>query len=430
MKKFFIAAAFMLSMAVVYSCTKNEPVRVDTSETSFIIPVEDAVGGLNSFLEPFFTKSQSTGEIENIAVIYDSENSGDTLLYIVNYANDGGYAVISADRRIKESVLMFSETGNINPDLFRPAATKSSDDFSQEFNDSLEIYKNIYNDIVVGGTQETGQKFVANHLLKYASTAVGNYGEIGKPDDTPHLADGSEPSEWNVPINITYLTEMQVDVMLRTLWDQNEPYNNCVPKDRYAGCVPIAVSQILTYNKYPQYYSLGGVVMDWDAMAEEQNIADGTSEAEMVALLIRHIQVACNSWLFKSGTFTFPRQVEKYLKGLGYVNVQRKLSYDEDKILSSLSSGYPVFLAGAENNSPFNSHAWVVDGWYKSFKHYNMRDERTGQVSGPYTTFHSHYLHCNWGHHNASWVTSGLFREGNSTYNSLYRMITYENPAR
>lgn len=117
-------------------------------------------------------------------------------------------------------------------------------------------------------------------------------------------------------------------------------------------------------------------------------------------------------------------------KDMGYINVKRMLRYDEDRLFEYLQKGYPVFLSGAENISLIKSHGWVVDGWYKSFKVYDMKDKATGKITGPHTKLMGDYLHCNWGNASDSWVVAGVFNDTHSTYNTLYRMITYEVPGR
>lgn len=109
---------------------------------------------------------------------------------------------------------------------------------------------------------------------------------------------------------------------------------------------------------------------------------------------------------------------------MGYKNVTRSTSYSEDAVLASLTNKYPVFLAGAQNHNVFKSHGWVVDGWLRYMRYYDLQDKKSGKIVASHTDA-THYLHCNWGNNNAGWVVSGVFNSGSSTYNTWYRMITY-----
>lgn len=431
MKKTLLFMALALSFGTV-SCTLEEPVNLE-NEKEFRISVEEALSDLNDFESVFLTKSSQRKEVKSIDVVYGRPGGAaenDTLLYVVNYADEGGYAVISADMRIRESILMISESGNIDPNIFRISLTKSSsDDISaDEYADSIAYYKNLYQEDIIGGTEQTAQEFIASEIISHAEDYIARYGEIWWTDDNPSI-DGSATT-WSEPINIQNRVEYEVLPMLKTRWHQRSPFNSLVPKSKPAGCVPIAIAQIMTYNRYPENLTVNGYYIDWDALGSKPYISEGTSEANMVMHLIRHIQIACNSWLFSEGTFTFPKKAEMFLRDMGYINVKRMLRYDEDRLFEYLQKGYPVFLSGAENISLRKSHGWVVDGWYKSFKVYDMKDKATGKITGPHTKLMGDYLHCNWGNASDSWVVAGVFNDTHSTYNTLYRMITYEVPGR
>lgn len=78
------------------------------------------------------------------------------------------------------------------------------------------------------------------------------------------------------------------------------------------------------------------------------------------------------------------------------------------------------------------SHELLVVSFPSSglYSPYDMKDKATGKITGPHTKLMGDYLHCNWGNASDSWVVAGVFNDTHSTYNTLYRMITYEVPGR
>lgn len=115
----------IITVAAVISCSKNlEPDIPDDNQQSIetiinsTYSVDEALANLNSFYEScgFMTKSPAT--INEIIAISNyptaetkSTNSTDSLLYIVNYAGNNGFAVLAADRRIPTDRRIRQSTG-------------------------------------------------------------------------------------------------------------------------------------------------------------------------------------------------------------------------------------------------------------------------------------------------------------------------------
>lgn len=353
---------------------ENQMLKRETS----IITVDEALARLQEFYGKDDVKSSSTSKIlKDIFVVYDDTTpetkslSADTLLYVVNYINESGYVILSADENIPEDVLLISETGNVSPSSFYTE--------TDILIDSVLKYSNPENDnCIIGGEPDGAESFILQQVAHYAGVTKHENGAYSDKDDNVSIH--GDRDTWNIPTNIRTWKDTMVNVLMKTQWHQRSPYNDNVPSGRYAGCVPIAIAQIMAYNAYPENLSINGTPIVWSKMTKTKNIEEGSMPAQMAAYLIRYIQASCDSWIFKQGTFTFPKKAEKFLKNMGYKNVTRSTSYSEDAVLASLTNKYPVFLAGAQNHNVFKSHGWVV---------------------------------------------SGVFNSGSSTYNTWYRMITY-----
>ena len=115
----------ILSSFVLFcSCTKLETNHHDIDQnitntnSDFTIPIETALQSLNSILTDKMTDKPEIKKIQSIESIKDihtkSTTYPDTLLYIVNFENNSGYAILAADSRIKEEILAFADSGNIS----------------------------------------------------------------------------------------------------------------------------------------------------------------------------------------------------------------------------------------------------------------------------------------------------------------------------
>ena len=423
MKKYY---SIIIISIIITSCSYFEKSHIElnddtsTKTTNYTITVNQALNNLYSFCGLSDVKSsENCYQIENIFVICnDSPKTKslnvDTMLYVVNFKNDQGYAVLSADNRIKEDVILISENGNVTPSQFNNEVAK--------INDSIIRYTNPRSEnCIIGGSPANAENFILEQSVHYAESILENGGYNDKDENVGAFNDYDS---WVVPVNRIRWNDTIVNTLMRTRWHQNSPYNNNVPRGKAAGCVPIALAQIMAYNGFPPL-EISGTEIDWQILAIRQNVIPNTTAALMAAKLIRHIQVHCDSWILVNGTFTFPKKAEEFLRNIGYNNVKRTTGYDESLILTSLRNNYPVFLAGAQNYIIFKSHGWVVDGWFKLMEQYDLQDKNTGKIVSSKTETVCNYLHCNWGNDNSSWVVSGVFNTGSSTYNTWYRMITY-----
>lgn len=180
----------------------------------------------------------------------------------------------------------------------------------------------------------------------------------------------------------------KVPSMLPTKWNQGYPYNIHIPYEcpggdkAPAGCVTIAVSQIMAYNRKPSTY-------DWDTMLEIPSLYSGASNdaIEKVSTLIRNVADQLNPIYGCDGTASNIDKAMNAFRHFGYsyddpisLNDIPLPEYNEryEKMLTSLRNHHPIYMQGA-NLDRNVAHAWVVDG----FQTQNLN--WTG-VMGLYTT--------------------------------------------
>lgn len=96
-----------------------------SSENKYVISADDALAYLESFMaeaENFTTKSLTSRNVSSITPINYSaltrasqDNlSCDNLLYIANFEQDQGYAILAGDTRIGEKVIAIADDGQLS----------------------------------------------------------------------------------------------------------------------------------------------------------------------------------------------------------------------------------------------------------------------------------------------------------------------------
>ncbi len=406
--------------------------------------------------------------------------TGDAI-YVVNFDNDEGFAILSADDRLPDDVIAVSSRGNLID--FTPYPEEGYEDtltledlYVPEDDDYL--LGSVTPDRVIGG-------LVTNYVIEWTDSIGGDLGGRfpGSPPPTP-------PSD---PITYTYeyQTAEYIPEMLTTTWHQWPPYNDQCPnryhykgflgityttikpynfdafgewgsdfvreEDLTAGCVAIAIAQILAYNEYPALSDVLGenVVEDWEwLLADHSAIIDPEEEAEAIARqnelyakLVHKVGVGCdmNYGFYKQQSFTTPAAARRYLISLGYENVCQYNDLlcviDRDIVINQLRDGIPVFIGAI--SGVIDGHAWVIDG-YKLRCHVKTGRNSDGEIVSSEVVGTNHYVHCNWGWRNAQnngWFTYGLFDIGEAysydnsnqrsvelDYDHLFRVITYDKP--
>ena len=279
--------------------------------------------------------------------------------------------------------------------------------------------------------------------LKYTlSCDCGNCicGEGGEEDDRDD--EDWDPGNPN-PSFIQWTTSETIGPLVLTKWGQRYPYNRIIMERKgvsfLAGCVAIAVSQIVTYNQYPTGY-------DWGKIRQLRSFysgvySHGIEENEIAAGgLIYVVAELCDMDYGTGSSSTLDKDAKSCLSVLGYTNVTKYNSYREGKIYDMLNQSRPVYIGATEKGSGGifetpNGHAWVIDG-------YMIQQGYVGTGCVGVRKF----MHCNYGWEGAhdGYYSSGVFgdlhrhyvdkgigdagRNNEFHYSKNYRIITYNRP--
>lgn len=154
-----------------------------------------------------------------------------------------------------------------------------------------------------------------------------------------------------------WIVSKNVDCKLETIWNQGSPFNDLCPKVGWfkrekapAGCVPIAVGQIVAYHEYPNLIC-NGVKIDYSLLKAVRNIHDVDNSEDSLGIAKNYIRFlssrnACDVYYGKifgiSFGFALPSKAKSTFDLLGYNNVNLKWGYNENTVMKSLDSGCPV----------------------------------------------------------------------------------------
>lgn len=396
--------------------------RTSTTE----IPVGEAVAALNRFLDS--TDPVTRGGRRRTIARVDRVSAADMfpsatrsgsempevgdLLYVVNFSNDEGYAVLGADSRL-DTILIVGDNGSFDPSILESPKAEDLDLGNGGRRDSIpdgyfdpttelggldpgigggRIDRNP-DDPTPGQEQETEPTLDSLYCAEYDEYYIGSSGSdedlvVGMLHDYTQ-----RQIIWDIDKEeidgAAYTPPIHIAPLLKTTWHQHTPYNSkfhfAPPSDkdragkqRPAGCTTIAAAQILVCRKDLDLKAKFGITdTTWENMENfiinpqdyKAGIFSGNSlynhTRSGIASLIKQIADGIGvkyNYNGSGGTFALPSKVKKYLKRLGY-DVDKYTGFKkktQDKIVSSLSKGHPVFIGALESNC--HGHAWVIDG--------------------------------------------------------------------
>ena len=487
---------FLFFLLPLFISCENEYVEVcekindlPTTENEYAIPVDSAIAYLQNFLTDFDESSTRSYQIRRIKSITPikykesmtrSENNEsincENLVYIANFENEQGYAILAADNRINEKVIAITETGTLSDKtVYTAMEIANSDRFifneypttgpgfytTPETGDELFINPNtvvLYDDkekdTLVGNFESDDsyslpELFSSYLCTSYSINEIQNHNQQHNEIDKNIVSDGDSNSP-RITADVYFSPWKDIKVVNPILadlssWHQRTPFNDLYPlktrrKDKQkvhapAGCFPLAISKIMTHFEYPQTYVFNGYTIDWKELKRTYNSEIGKKSA---AHLLRGISEGCRSWYFRNGTFTFPSRATKYMRTEGFKNSHLR-NYEYNEVTKMLNDGCPIIICSIPGRSVTKSHSWNIDG-YKIRQRTVTTKTFKDNVPQPETTETetSNMVHCDfgWGGKCNGYFVSDIFKVKNPNngnkdiihYNNFLKILTYEKP--
>ncbi len=307
-----------------------------------------------------------------------STSNNDTLLYIFNFNDEQGFAVVSASRQT-EGLIAVTESGSYDPAV-------------STGNPGFEMYMNT-----------------AKAYVEYKDkTSVTKDGTMQSRSDN---------RMYKPVYDTVYYQKIEPKVSVR--WGQ-EGITGQFFSNKIAGCGNIAMAQIISYFKYPSTLTLtfperdvNYTTLDWTAICKHiyTNFDANRDDADkQIGTLTRQLSVLSKSQYYDNATGTDITESRKCMQSLGY-NVGSITNYNQilaDNGATDPDVGYPLAYALANGeliymrggNSDGEGHVWVVDGcFYVKALHrmmctYDGTNWFVAQELGTERTCHNHI---NWG---------------------------------
>lgn len=416
----------LLTASLIIGCTKNSIdneilSNVPEETPSTFVSQEEAINSLNEFLDEFelSTKGGKHRTIKNVysSIDYSQTKSSDSaeepLLYIVNFENEEGFAVVAGDTRA-QPVMVLTDNGNIsqNDTITDPSviAMLSIADTDYRMAVGLPIEDADGNILEPLGTNSEG-KFV--------------YERIVDDDLDIDVRSGSSPT-------VTYSYSSWREYARRgnqvgCYWGQSSsPYNlYTYTSDGYkapAGCVPAAVAQILFY--WGHNFTMDGYYFDWSIMHNHTGIVSYSPAYSMIGELYLKLGLPKNLDVSYAvdGSGAYDKNVPRTFVNCGFSSGGSIKTYDFNTIYNVISSR-PIYVSGCSikkvtvkkilgikvktTTSYEHGHAWVIDQVLTRERDKNRYENGVFKSS---TKEYEHLVHCNFGWGNSS--SNGFYYSG------------------
>lgn len=363
--------------------TKSRYLSMDSLQTL-------AVSLPELFAEGPATRSGEKPMIADIAPMSDfvrgaATRSGDGIddakatenIYVVNYDNQQGFAILSADTRM-ETILAYADQGNITDTMDNPGV--------HMFMEMLPVYATLRIDPDIWDSLPDEQKYPAQTEIFDRR----EYSTVG-----PYLFG----AKWS-----------QEDPLNSVIFETS-PYPICPDRDHGhppVGCVTTAMIGIMTANNHPVYLLENANYYDlnWVEWRNTVNLSPLAKRAlgEVAAAIGKSADISYNC----KETSTTNKKADYVFRNRFDYNTDGIYSYHIDRVMEDLTRHQAVFISGFATSNWIgysDGHAWVIDGYKDTYKinkiYNNFYDASHNLIRQEYAGEHkfldTRWLHCNWG---------------------------------
>lgn len=360
MKKFIVV---LFSFYLFCSCiaekiekngTYNYNASITTSKCKSLIEiVENAEDAFNNF----FPNTKTLRQVDS--VMFVTTNIADTVLIVVNYCNNAGFVILSAQNNLSDILGVFS-SGN-----FRDCYNHNS---------GFRItYEEILANQIISLNAEQQRREIRNNYYIVESTITSS---------------------------------RSLGPFVTVEWGQSEPFNLYCPNSTSpkAGCTPIAFAQIMSYFEYPNSLTINytdttnqQIRLDWRELKEHSTefCTPRCQTCLTASHFIREIGYQCNATYKPSSTSALASS--NNLDKFRYQS-RESYSFSLEDIKDSIEEYRLAIITGFVPSSSVG-HSWVVDG-VKTVNYLNKyyQENSNGTKTLVYTeSCKDTYLHFNYG---------------------------------
>ena len=373
-KSFFLLfiSSLLLGLLFLISCSRivledNSQVLLDNSNANHFVTSNMVQATLEQ--NQISTKtgsSQSRYSVKPYVL-----NSTDTLMYIVQYENGGGWKILSSDTRVPP-ILAESESGRFSLEDGSPAISS--------------WLRNMANDMAKVRASSDDE-------LVFSKEEIENNKAVWRGPNRSMPPEYSDPyGHWEV--TTAYVTEVcdTLDHMVAK-WDQDSPYNELSPfyvnrpnERAAAGCVAIAGAQMLlflhnalntpsvmysqgycvgnTNNYYQSFSNLTSAV--WSQMSTSYLPYSSSTlpEAILIGCVGQLVNMHYEETLTDYNSWAIPGNLKTDVFSHYGISCSSG-SYNTEIVRNSLQNQMPVIVAASDQLIPVNGriHCFVIDGY-------------------------------------------------------------------
>lgn len=420
---FFLFAACCEKVSEEISVPEN---GVESRSVSDIVPIEEALNQMQSFREALNPTTRAVlglPVIESIAVSGGRalSRSGeieipDTMVYVVNFADDKGFAVLGA-RRSLEEIYAFTESGSLDARRLDAAMarirSKKETRAVPEKSSGPDLIYDMLGGVILDTLRPT-------------------FPYIPEPAPSSYVLD-SIYDEWSVTGDIAPIVISK--------WNQTHPFNMSMPESPHfdniyygghspVGCGIVAIAQVMAAVRHPLKAPAGDdTFYEWNHLLSVSNYEtlplyypgkygnenpDNTRKlSEVLAYLAKCSRVQCTP----EGTLVSVGNIARMLMALdpNFYSGIGIPEYEGYRVRNMLQKGIPVYMEGYTRATK-EGHAWVVDGMIsRCLKRHNVyRHVDTGEIQEYIKIVqYDDLFHVNWGYSGAcdGYYTAGVFDE-------------------
>lgn len=367
---------------------------LDRSQT--ILRQDDAIQVANMFRQK--EHPTATRVNNSISVVPIKSETGDDLIYVINYGKDNGYVLVGGTKNY-QPILAYSENGHYNAEEQRqnenPFLNMYIEDISSVINidsDSLRMkfalkWKEFENPVESILPQNAHSSSQGVEALK--SQAISTYTNLGyeclNMSAVPYLisATPNDPNRAQNIINdicehthpaydcmednlfLLKSENVQISPLLATNWYQHSYYpttsNYCW------GSVPIALAQIMYFYQWP-------TEINWSQIENIPEPSNLTPFHNLMDTVNQALQPIYHT-MFLDGEDETYVQINAFYNGLnqlGYSYTYLQTNNISDAY-EPLSNGIPLLCWGhvyAERD--YSGHMWICDGYRKNYREYSF----------------------------------------------------------
>lgn len=337
------------------------------------------------------SRTASTITVKDIQAV--TSETGTPLMYVVNYADNKGYTIISASKNYTP-VLVYSDEGYMNVQSsnfmenpfineyryrINSVANEENDSLRQRYAIDWSVYEKAptmvesraYSDAEIqqklaeARTYYSSQGYEVHSLGAATSLIPAAGGQTAEQRANGFINDICEhtPSEYDcmdVTLLLVKRTNEQMGPYLCTIWHQNEPY--CADAEYgIAGCSSIAVAQIMYHYRWPETFEWNNIDHQWLKTLDELS----SDERFFMNSVIEAIDPVYEEKDEEIYTSVIPEKVVAALRSFDY-NVT-EMAYSRSGAEWYIRQGTPFICYGQNITDSDMNHYWICDG-YKANK--------------------------------------------------------------